>query len=95
MKKIKLILLFICFITVAQIVFAQINKSIKQIRREVAAIDVNLKTFKKTTKDINEISNEGAEATFFSADKKLKKITAKIYGETFNGSTELYYKITN
>lgn len=37
------------------------------------------------------ISLEGTEATYFMSGKGLKKIVAKMYGETFRATAELYY----
>lgn len=73
-------------------VFAQTSKEVTTIRNEVAKINKNVKTYKKTTKDVEGISLEGTEAIYFTSGKRLKKITAKIYGETYNASAELYYQ---
>lgn len=72
--------------------FAQTAKQIAGIRAEVAAIDKAAKKYKKKTKDVDGISLEGTQATYFTSGKGLKKITAKLYGETFNASAELYYQ---
>lgn len=72
--------------------FAQVEKQIAGIRAEVAAINKAAKGYKKKTKDVDGVSLEGTQATYFTSGKGLKKITAKMYGETYNASAELYYK---
>jgi hypothetical protein len=72
--------------------FAQVTKQITGIRAEVAAINKAAKGYKKKTKDVDGVSLEGTQATYFASGKGLKKITARMYGETYNASAELYYK---
>jgi hypothetical protein len=72
--------------------FAQTAKQVAGIRAEVAAINKAAKGYKKKTKDVDGVSLEGTQATYFTSGKGLKKITAKLYGETFNASAELYYQ---
>ena len=71
---------------------AQTEKEIVKIRAEVAADNKGSAKYKKTTKNVEEISLEGAEATYFSAGGNLKKITSKMYGETYNATGEFYYR---
>lgn len=75
----------------AMTVFAQVEKQIASIRAEVAAINKAAPKYQKKTRDIEGVSLEGAQATYFTSGKGLKKITAKMYGETFQGTAELYY----
>jgi len=91
--KTKLLILTIATFIVAQTVFAQsVEKQIVSIRAEVTAINNNAKNYKKTTKDVEGVSLEGTEATYFVSGKGLKKIVAKIYGESFQSTMELYYQ---
>lgn len=90
--KIKLLILTIVIIFGSQIAFAQTTKQVSAIRKEVDLINKSAKKFTKTTKDVEGISLEGTEATYFSSGKSLRKITAKSYGETFRATTELYYQ---
>ncbi len=76
----------------AGIVNAQTEKEIVKIRAEVAAIEKGAAKYKKTTKNVEGISLEGTEATYFYSGKNLKKITTKIYGETYNATGEFYYE---
>lgn len=72
-------------------IFAQIDKQITAIRAEVAAINKAGTKYKKTKKPVENISLEGTEATYFVSGKGLKKVVAKMYGETYNATGEFYY----
>ena len=76
----------------AQTYEAFVQKRVGQIRVEVAAIEKGASKYKKTTKDVESISLEGTEATYFYSGKNLKKITTKMYGETYNATGEFYYQ---
>ena len=71
--------------------FAQTEAQVTKIRAAVTAINKNAAKYKKTTKSVEGISLEGTEATFFSSGAALKKTTAKVYGEMFNATVEIYY----
>jgi len=74
-------------------VLAQAEKQVIAIRGDVGAINKAARTYKKKIKMVEGVSLEGTEASYFTSRAgELKKITAKMYGETFNGSAELYYK---
>lgn len=79
------------FIMCGVSVFAQTADQIKQIRAEVNLTNKNAAKYKKTTKDVEGISLEGTEATYFVLGKGLKKVTAKMFGETYNASVEIYF----
>ena len=87
-KAIILILLSAAFATAA---FGQLTKQIESIRAEVGQINKNAPKYKKRTGNVEGISLEGTEATFFTSGRGLKKITAKIFGETFRATAELYF----
>jgi hypothetical protein len=89
--KTKYLLFIIAIIFSSQIAFAQTAKQVTAIRKDVELINKKAKNYTKTTKDIEGISLEGTEANYFADDKKLKKISAKSYGETYNATTEFYY----
>lgn len=76
----------------AQTYQAFVEKRVSQIRAEVAAINKVAAKYKKTTKIVEDISLEGAEATYYHSAKILKKITAQMYGETYNATGEFYYE---
>lgn len=71
---------------------AQTEKQIRQIRREVISIEKNAKNYRKMKSSVEGISLEGAEATFYVSGKNLRKIAAKLYGETYNADVSLYYR---
>jgi hypothetical protein len=75
----------------AMAVAAQTDKRVTDIRGKVAEINKGAGKFTKTKKDVMGISTEGAEATLFHKGKELKKVVAKIYGETFNAISEFYF----
>lgn len=78
-------------LAVSASVFAQTEKQITTIRAEVAAINKAAVKYDKKTKLVEGISLEGTEATYFTSGHGLKKITAKMYGETFRATAELFY----
>lgn len=91
--KTKLLILTITTFILSQTIFAQsVEKQVAAIRAEVTAINKAAKSYKKTTKDVDGVSLEGTQATYFSAGKALKKITAKMYGETFQATGEYYFQ---
>lgn len=91
--KTKLLILTIATFIVAQTISAQsVEKQITAIRAEVTAINKAVKGYKKTVKDVEGISLEGTEATYFTSGKGLRKITAKMYGETFRATGEYYFQ---
>lgn len=73
-------------------VSAQSVASIRSINGKVASINKGVKKYKKVKKDVMGLSTEGGEATFYHDRSVLKKITAKIYGETFNTVGNLYFE---
>lgn len=75
----------------AAVTFAQTDKQIASIRAEVSLINKNAPKYQKRTRSVEGVSLEGSEAVFFTSGRGLKKITAKIYGETFRATAELYY----
>ena len=75
-----------------QNVSAQTEMQIAKIRVSVAAINKNAAKYKKAVKNVDGISLEGTEATFYSLGADLKKTTTKIYGEMYNATAEIYYR---
>ena len=69
-----------------------VERAVSEIRAEVTAINKNAKSYAKKTKDIEGISVEGTQATYFTSGRGLHKVTAQIYGETFRSSLELYFQ---
>jgi len=71
---------------------AQTDKDIVEIRAQVAAINKGAAKYKKVTKDVDDISLEGAQATFYRSGDDLRKVTTKMYGETYKATGEFYYR---
>ena len=90
--KTKLLIVTIATFIATQTVFAQTEKQVAAIRNEVNLINRNAKSYKKTKKDVEGISLEGTEATYFVSGRGLHKITARIYGESYRATTALYYQ---
>jgi len=72
--------------------FAQTEKDVVKIRAEVAMINKGAAKYTKTIKDVQDISLEGTEATYYHSTGKVKKITAEMFGETYNATGEFYYQ---
>lgn len=81
----------VLIILVSSNAFAQTEKEVARIRAEVSAINKSAAKYKKETRNVEDISLEGTEATYYVSGKGLKKISAKMYGETYNASVEIYY----
>ena len=92
-RKISWYLLLGIFLTFISADFAQsqTEKEIVKIRADVAAINKGVSKYKKTTKDVEGISLEGTEAAYYHSAGKLRKITAKMFGETYKAAGEFYY----
>jgi hypothetical protein len=91
--KMKIALISMLVFAFSGIGFGQVDKQVTGIRAEVAAINKAAKGYKKKVKTVEGVSLEGTEASYFtSRTGELKKITAKMYGETYNASAELYYQ---
>ena len=67
------------------------DKRINSIRTEVDAITQNLSTYRKTAKRLEGISKD-AKGVYFTSESGLKKIDAKIYGNTGRSDNEYYYR---
>jgi hypothetical protein len=93
MRKINItILTAITVLIFGSAAFAQTEKQIQQIRSQVNLINKNLKKYAKKTKDVEGISLEGTEATYYASGRGLMKISARMYGETYNAVGEFYFQ---
>ncbi|MEJ7848782.1 MAG: hypothetical protein WKF92_11910 [Pyrinomonadaceae bacterium] len=93
MRNAKFILLAgIVIVVFTSALFAQTEKQIAAIRAEVQAINKGAAKYTKKTKNLYDLSTEGAEVTFYTSGKGLKKIVAKIYGESGNNTNEYFYQ---
>ena len=72
-------------------VCAQAAKRIDSIRAEVGLINKSADKYRKKTKTLDDISLEGTEAAYFTSASGLRKITAKIYGETYRATAEFFF----
>jgi hypothetical protein len=69
----------------------QTDTEIVEIRAEVARINKELPRCKKTIVQVENISLEGTEATYYRLDGSLRKVTLEIFGETYRAAGEFYY----
>lgn len=90
--KLKILILTVILLLSSQVLFAQTEKQIAAIRTKVSAINKSAPRYTKKTKDVEDISLEGTEATFFSSKNTLKKVTAKMYGESYRATGEFYFE---
>ena len=63
-----------------------------EVRAEVGKIDADLPKYAKRVKTVLGVSLEGAEATYYHDGKNLKRVSAKLYGETYKAVLALYYR---
>ena len=80
---------FVLFVAIS--VDAQVEKEIAAIRADVNLINRNADKYDKKTRNFDDLSLEGSAVTYFSSGRGLKKIVAKIYGESYRSTAELYY----
>jgi hypothetical protein len=90
--KFKLLILTVALLLSFQNIFAQTGKEVLSIRNKVGTINKNLRKYTKKTKNVDDVSLEGTEATYYASGRGLLKITAKMYGETYNAVGEFYYQ---
>jgi hypothetical protein len=72
-----------------------VDPRITAVRSEVAAINARLGRLKKRSKDIEGVSLEGAQATYWSSGTTaatVQKISARVFGETFRDTFDIYYQ---
>jgi hypothetical protein len=70
---------------------AQTEKQVASIRSQVEEINRSESSYSKTVKDLDNISSAGTEATYYASGDGLKKITAKIRGDSYGATADLYY----
>jgi hypothetical protein len=68
------------------------ERLISEVRAEVGQINADLNTYKKRVKSLVGLSLEGSEATYYYDGETIRKITAKLYGETYNALNDLYFR---
>jgi len=73
-------------------VSGQTENEIAKIRAEVAKINKAVPKFQKTIKNVENISLEGTEATYYRSGESVKKIAATMFGETYNAKGDFYYR---
>ena len=90
--KAKIFILVVALLFGFESAPAQSRKEIASIVKQVNTIDKNLKRYTKKKKDVDDISLEGTEATYYVSGRGLMKISAKMYGETYNAVGTFYFQ---
>lgn len=70
---------------------AGVEEQVARIRAEVEAIHRDAGTFETRTVEVEDVALEGAEATCYSSGERLRKVTARLWGETWKATLELFY----
>src|SRR5687767_187889 len=65
---------------------------VPEIRADVGKINAALPLYAKRVKSLSGLSLEGSEVTYYHEGASLRKVSAKLYGETYNAVADLYYK---
>jgi hypothetical protein len=93
MRNVKIIIsTFILTAAMSVVGFAQNTEEMKSIGHTVDLINQNLATYDKKTKTVDGVSTEGTDATYYLSGRGLQKISAHVYGETFNGTISVYFQ---
>lgn len=66
-------------------------QNLRDVQREVTRVNKNLSKAKKVSKDVEGISLEGTQAHYYYQNDVLQKISANIYGESYNVVLEVVY----
>lgn len=65
--------------------------AIARIRAEFAAIEREAPSYRRTTHDVWGFSLEGGELQGFYRGSELRKLAARLYGESWRGTREYYF----
>lgn len=65
--------------------------AIASIRQQYARIDREAPGLRQTTHDLENFSLEGGVLHGFFAGRELRKLTARLYGETWRGTEDFYF----
>jgi hypothetical protein len=65
--------------------------AIARIRQEFAAIQREVPKYRRTTHEVVNFSLEGGELTGFFRGGELRKLHARLYGETWSGTEDYYF----
>jgi hypothetical protein len=65
--------------------------AIARIRAQFAEIQRDAPRYRQTTHDVHEFSLEGGELAGFYRGRELRKLAARLYGETWRGTEDYYF----
>lgn len=66
-------------------------QAIARIRQQFAAIEREAPAYRRTVHNVHGFSLEGGELTGFFRGGELRKLHARLFGETWRGTEELYF----
>lgn len=67
------------------------DQQVLAVRQEVVWTNSRLSTFSKRTQLVENVSLEGTEATYYRSGKRIRKIVASVFGETYRARIDFYY----
>ncbi len=70
---------------------ASADRQVAVIRQQVVAINSAVSKMSRTTIDVDNVSLEGTSATYYRTGKAIRKISATVFGETYQDKIDLYY----
>jgi hypothetical protein len=65
--------------------------AIARIRAQFATIEREAPAYRQTKHDVHDFSLEGGELTGFYRGRELRKLHARLFGETWRGTEEYYF----
>jgi hypothetical protein len=65
--------------------------AIARVRARVAAIEREATGYRRTTHDLQDFSLEGGELTGLYRGRELRKLAARLFGESWRGTEEYYF----
>jgi hypothetical protein len=93
MRNAKILISVLIFTFIASVAgFGQNDEELRSIGSTVSLINKNLGSNTQKTKNVDGISLEGTEVTYYLSGRGLQKITAHVAGETFYGTVSVYYQ---
>lgn len=87
--KTHFLYLLLCLLCLSGITHAQ--SSLIFIRNEVRNIDEKLSTYVRSTRELEGLSLEGGEGTYYHSGDYLKKVDAVLHGEYGRTNSSFYY----
>jgi hypothetical protein len=94
MDKMKRLFMMVCVLAVGSSVRAtdsSVEEKVKSIRAKYAAIEKQLKDCRQVKRDLPDESAEGGELIAYLKDSSLRKLSARLFGETGKVLEEFFF----